>query len=346
MTRYVPSVLLRAAAPIALASCAGSDAQEMQPAEPVPVTTAQVVQEEVTRPIVATGTLGAKDEIVLSFKTGGVVAHIAVDAGDAVRAGQVLAALDVREIDAAVARAESAGRKAERDLARARRLYVDSVVTRAQLEDAETAAELARADLEGAAFNRRYAVIAAPAAGVVLRREAQSGETVAPGAAVLVFGSDARGSVVRVGLADRDRVRVRTGDPATVIFDALPGRTFNGRVADIGAAAAHGTGTYSAEIAIRDGQGLPSGLIGTVEIRPAAGVASLIPIEALLEADGERAVVFALSADGGHAERREVIVGFLHGDRVVVAAGLEGVRSVVTDGAAYLNDGASVRVVR
>src|SRR5690606_286500 len=140
-----------------------------------------------------------------------------------------------------------------------------------QLEDTETAAEVARADLASAAFNRRYAVIVAPAAGVVLGRSAESGETVAPGAAVLVFGSRARGSVVRVGLADRDRVRVQVGDAARVRFDALPGRAFDGRVSEIGAAAQAGTGTYAVEIAVPNAQGLASGLIGAVEIRPAAG---------------------------------------------------------------------------
>jgi RND family efflux transporter MFP subunit len=259
----------------------------------------------------------------------------------------VLAALDLREIDAAVARAESGMRRAERELERARRLWADSVVPQAQLEDAETAAEIARADVQSAAFNRRYAVIVAPAAGVILRRSAEPGETVAPGTTVLVLGSDARGSVVRVGLADRDRVRVREGDPATVRFDALDGRVLEGHVTEVGAAAQPGTGTYTVDVAIPAAGALASGLIGTVEIRPAsAGTASLVPIEAVLEADGDRAVVFALSADGERAERREVTIGFLQEDRVAVLAGLEGVSTVLTDGAAYLNDGAAVKVVR
>jgi RND family efflux transporter MFP subunit len=204
---------------------------------------------------VATGTLGPKEEIPLSFKIGGVVSRVLVDAGARVRMGATLAALDLSEIDAAVTRAQSAADKAERDLLRARRLYGDSVVTLAQLQDAETGGEIARADLETARFNRRHAVIVAPAGGVILRREAEPGELVAPGAQILVLGSNARGAVVRVGLADRDVVRVRRGDRASVRFDALPDREFAGVVAEIAAAADPLTGTYRVEVSIPSAPG-------------------------------------------------------------------------------------------
>ena len=310
------------------------------------VRVAEITREALAPPVVATGTLGPKEEISLSVKIGGVIRQVRVDAGAIVRAGDTLAALDLSEIDAAVARAQSATDKSERDLARARRLYADSVVALAQLQDAETAAEVARADLETARFNRRYAVIVAPASGVILRRQAEPGELVAPGAPVLVLGSHARGVVLRVGLADRDVVRVARGDRAVVRFDALPEREFAGRVTEIAAAAEPGTGAYAVEIALPEAARLASGLVGQVEIRPSAGRSTtLVPIEALLEADGAEASVYALSADGGRAERRRVTVAFIVGDRVAVTRGLDSVGAVITDGAAYLDDSAAVRVV-
>jgi RND family efflux transporter MFP subunit len=275
-----------------------------------------------------------------------VIREIRVDAGASVRAGTELAALDLREIEAAVARAQSAADKADRDLARARRLYADSVVTLAQLQDAETAAAVARADLETARFNRRYAVIVAPASGVILRRSAEPGELVTAGTAVLVLGSRARGAVVRVGLADRDVVRVARRDRAVVRFDAVPDRTFAGRVSEIAAAAEPGTGTFAVEVTLPDAARLASGLVGQVEIQPSGGTAlALVPLAALLEADGGAATVYALSADGTRAQRRRVTVAFLTGDRVAVARGLDGVTAVITDGAAYLDDGAAVQVL-
>jgi RND family efflux transporter MFP subunit len=332
---------------VVVGACSGASGNSVPDPRAVAalVRTAPVTHEVLAPPVVATGTLGPKEEIALSFKIGGVISRVVVDAGARVRAGESLAALDLREIDAAVTRAQSAADKAERDLARARRLYGDSVVTLSQLQDAETGAQVSRADLESARFNRRYAVIVAPAGGVILRRQAEPGELVAPGAPVLVLGSNGRGAVVRVGLADRDVVRVRRGDRAVVRFDALPDREFTGRVTEIAAAAEPSTGTYGVEIALPEAAGLASGLVGQVEIRPSTGLSTtLVPIEAVLEADDTEATVYALSGDGTRAERRRVTVAFIAGDRVAVDRGLEGVAAVITDGAAYLNDGAAVRV--
>ncbi|MGH7607880.1 MAG: efflux RND transporter periplasmic adaptor subunit [Gemmatimonadales bacterium] len=295
------------------------------------------------QPVIATGMLGPKEEIGLSFKIGGIVDRVLVDAGARVAAGDTLAALDLREIDAAVARARSARDKAERDWARAKRLYADSVVTLVQLQDAGTGATIARADLEAARFNRRYAVIVAPAAGVILQRHIEPGELVSPGTTGLVLGSAARGAVLRFGLADRDVVRVQRGDPALVRFDALPDREFTGTVSQIAAAADPLTGTYRVEVRLPGATGLASGLVGQAEIRPRAGSpVMLVPVEALLEADGDRGTLLVLS--DGHARRRHVTIAFLAGDRVAVAGGLEGVTHVITAGAAYVEDGAAVTV--
>jgi RND family efflux transporter MFP subunit len=341
--------LALAIAVAALSGCANGGAEEPASAadQRAVVRAAPVTDTVLARPIVATGTVAPADEAALGFKVGGVIERIAVDEGDAVRAGQTLASLDLREIDAALARARSGATKAERDLERARRLYADSVVALAEFQDSETSHEVAQADLEAAAVNRRYAVIVAPVNGVVLRRAAEPGENISAGATVLVVGSRgaAHGHVLEIGLADRDAVSVRKGDPAVARFEALPGREFAGRVARIGAAADPVTGTYEVEIALDDAGTLAAGLVGRVEVRPAHGApATLVPIEAVLEADGAEATVYALSADGSRAERRRVTVAFIEGDRVAVADGLEGASRVLTDGAAYLDDGAAVRV--
>jgi multidrug efflux pump subunit AcrA (membrane-fusion protein) len=86
-------------------------------------------------------------------------------------------------------------------------------------------------------------------------------------------------------------------------------------------------------------------LVGQVEIRPGIGTpATLVPIEAVLEADGREATVFTLSRDRARAERRRVTVAFIDGSRVAVTGGLEGATAVLTDGAAYLDDGMAVTV--
>lgn len=331
---------------LVLTACGAGEDTASPTGAPISVHLAPVSLERVARPVTATGVLGSKEEVALGFKIGGVIGRILVDEGQRVRAGDTLALLDLSEIDAGVARARSAAQKAERDLTRARRLLADSVATLEQAQNAETGHEVAQAELETASFNRRYAVIVAPSSGVILRRTAEPGEVIAPGIPILTLGSQARGVVIRAALADRDVVRIRRGDRATVRFDALPGTLLSGRVSEVGASADPSTGTFAVEVTVSGATGAPSGLVGHLEIHPAAERAlPFVPIEAILEADGARATVFVLSADGRRAERRTVQIGFLVGDRVAIAAGLDQVRQVVTVGGAYLDDGAAVQVM-
>lgn len=313
----------------------------------VPVRVAPVREEVVAREVTGTGVLGAKEEIDLGFKVGGVIARVLVHEGETVRRGQLLATLNPAEIDAGVRQAESAAEKAERDLARARRLYADSVVTLSQLQDAETAAEVARAALAAARFNRRYAAIVAPTDGVIVRRSGEAGELAAPGSPILVLASEAAPWVVRVGVADRDVGRVRPGDPAEVRFAAVPGEVLRGRVTQVAAAAQPQTGTYEVEVTLEGPRGRAAlGMIGEVRLRPSAGERlRVVPVGAIAEADGAAGAVYALSSDGRHARRVPVSIAFIDGDRVAVRGGLEEVARVVTAGAAYLSDGAAVRVV-
>ncbi|HYR08795.1 MAG TPA: hypothetical protein VEQ60_13525, partial [Longimicrobium sp.] len=104
---------------------------------------------------------------------------------------------------------------------------------------------------------------------------------------------------------------------------------------------------YQVEVSVSGGgKPLSSGLVGRVEIRPAAGTEmALVPIQSILEADGDAATVYTLAADGRMARRLPVTVGFIAGERVAVSGGLDGVAHVVTDGAAYLGDGVAVKVV-
>jgi len=333
--------------PLLLADCSPKDASKRAAEEPIPVRIASVTVDRVALPVSATGTLGSKEDVTLSFKVGGVVARILVDEAQRVRPGQTLATLDLGEIDPGVARARSAAEKAERDLVRARRLFADSVATLEQVQDAETGRDVAQAELESATFNRRHAIITAPAAGVILRRYAEPGELVQAGTPILAIGSDARGQVVRAGLADRDVVRIHRGDRAVVRFSALPDRSFEGHVSEISAAADPMTGTYRVEVALSAAGGIASGMVAAVEIHPPGDrEVTLVPAESVLEADGRNGVVFTLSPDGRHAQKRAVTLDFFVGDRIAIASGLEGARSVITDGAAYLEDGHAVEVLR
>src|SRR6266511_1099068 len=107
-THFVPTVLV-------IAACGGAGKTLPAHRETAAlVRVAPVSEATITPPVIATGLLGPKEEIALSFKIGGVIARVLVDPGVRVSAGDTLAALDLSEIDAAVARAQSAADNSDR----------------------------------------------------------------------------------------------------------------------------------------------------------------------------------------------------------------------------------------
>ena len=313
---------------------------------PVPVRTAPVTWARRAPAITATGALAGKEEVKLSFKIGGLVERIFFEEGATVRAGQLLARLKQLEIGAAVGQTRSALAKAERDLARAQDLFAGKAATLEQVENASTAVDVARAALDGTSFNEEHASIHAPASGKIMRRLAEAGELVAPGAPVLLLRASGRGWVLRVGVSDRDVMRVALGDPASLRFGALPGRDFAATVSEIAESASATTGTYELELSVEAaGAPLRSGLLAQAVIRPSATERyGFIPIEALQEGSGGDASVFVASADGRRAVRRKVSVAYLDGEEVAIAHGLEGVSAVVRAGAEQLTPDAPIEV--
>jgi RND family efflux transporter MFP subunit len=349
----LPPPAIRAATLMAalalLVGCGNDPSPPTPPSEQAaPVRTAPAERSAVGAGVRAVGILGPRDELRLSFKVGGVVERVSVDVGDRVRAGQVLAVLKRAEVDAAVAQAAEAAEKSRRDLERARQLRADEVATQEQVEDLTTAYNVARSNLDAAEFNARFASIVAPADGVVLQRLARASELVQGGQPVLVLGATGEGWVVRTALADRDAVRVNLGDEASVAFDAFPGRRFAGRVTRIGSSADPYTGTFEVEIeVVPDGARFARGLVAKVELAlgDGDGTQTVVPVTALVEANGPAAIVYVLDAGAGVARRRSVTVGPITGERIVVVAGLDPGEQVVTDGAAWLTDGRPVRVL-
>ena len=349
MTARHAAVILVAA--VLLAGCGGDssgpDAPPQQDAAPVRTSPVETVT--IPREIRAVGILAPRDEIRLSFKAGGVLDRVDVDVGDRVREGQVLAVLKRVEVDAAVSQAAEAADKARRDLERARQLRLDEVATEEQVQDLTTAYSVARSNLQAAQFNARFARIEAPADGIVLQRLAKADELVQGGQPVLVIGSTGAGWVVRAALVDRDVVRANIDDDAIVTFDAFPGREFAGRVARIASSADPQTGTFEVEVEIANGDArFARGLVAKVALELAAVEGdterTVVPLTAVVEANGASATIYVHDATAGVARRRQVAVGAIVGERVIVISGLEPGEQVITDGAAWLTDGRAVRV--
>lgn len=342
MNRFPLPWIVTVLVALAIAGCGGAPADEtaVRSVRAVPVGSATLTEE-----IRTVGFLAPKDEVRLSFKLGGVVESIAVEEGQPIHRGQVLARLRATEAESAVAQVREAANKAARDLARGEQLLADGVATRENVDDLRTAARVAAAQLRSAEFNATFARIVAPSEGVVLQQLAEPDELVAPGQPVLVVGGTRQGWVVKVGVADREVVQLQTGMPAKLAIDAFPGRDFTGSVRTVARSADPATGTFQVEVALTETlPGFARGMVASVVLprRPdAASAATLVlPNTALLEAGADSASVLVLRGD--RVQRRQVRLGRIVNDRVEILAGLQAGEQVVVEGAAFVSDGERV----
>ena len=336
---------------LVLAACGKSDATPTADAQnrPHPVKIVKVEQTSAPIPIESSGKLASEAEMLLSFKIGGVVDRILVNEGQTVSEGQLLAHLNLTEIDARVRQAKNAFEKAERDMARVKDLLKDSVATLEQYQNASTGYEVAQADYEIAKFNQRYAKIIAPASGQVLRRFVERGELINPGMPAMQIGTaSASSQIIRIGVSDRDVVRLAPGDTAQVRFDAYPGAKFSGYVTEIAAAADPKTGTFEVELTLEPSKLLlKNGFVGKVKLFPAKQSAYYrIPMSALV--DGSRDLVSIMIPVNERTSARKITVRPEHvgTDYFTVLASEAGkIGEVITDGAAYVRDGETISLV-
>jgi membrane fusion protein, multidrug efflux system len=328
-----------------LISC--SDKPDEETTKPVPVKTYSAILSDISLPIYRSGVLAASSEARLSFKTGGIISHIYVDEGDQVKQGQVLATLNLSEINAQVKLAESGYQKAQRDLARIEELFRDSVATLEQKQDLKTAAEVAEARLRIAKFNLRHSKIFAPSAGRILKRFAEENELTSPGTPILYFGSSQDNWIIRLGVTDRDIISLQYGDSASVSFDAYHNLTFPASITQISESADKMSGTFEIELTLTEQvPKLASGFVAKAAIYPSKTQQHiLIPLAALVEADKNSGYVYVVNKSGNQAQRLPVILGQIVGDRVIILSGIRPDTKIITEGSAYLTDQSVIKIV-
>lgn len=295
-------------------------------------------------PISVSGQFTTDNEVMLSFKIGGLISRVLVKEGDAVKKGQLLATLNLTEIDAQMQQTRLNHEKAKRDYQRTKNLYSDSVATLEQLQNSKTALQVAEQQLNLVGFNRKYAEIRAAENGYVLKKLADAGQQVTAGSPVLQTNGLQSGKwQLKVGISDQEWASIKINDQAELETTAAPGQHITGFVSRKSEGIDGATGTFTAYITLsgKAPSAIASGMFGKASIKPSAAAKHAsswkIPYEALLDGDGSEGYVF-ITNDNKTAKRLKVTVGPIEGHTVTITGGLENAGSLIVSGSAYLTD--------
>ncbi len=314
----------------------------------IPVKTMLLQQQTTQQTIQVSGQFTTEDETFLSFKTGGIVNHILVKEGDAVHKGQLIATLNLTEINAQVQQAQIAHEKAIRDYKRVTNLYKDSVATLEQMQNVKTALDVAEQQLTAANFNKTYSEIKASTDGYVLKKLANDGQVVAPGTPILQINGAQNGNwVLKVGVSDREWSSIQKNDKAIIQTDASA-ESFPAFVSTKSEGVDAATGTFSISLKLTNQQStkLAAGLFGKASIIPSQTIVSwTLPYDAILDGDEGTGYAF-ITNDNKTAEKVKIKINSIYNGKVLVTDGLQNAKAVIVSGNAYLDNHSPIQIIK
>lgn len=368
---------------VAIASCTTTKADppvsETNGASAVLVETATPTRGDVTRRIDVVATLDPWEEAMLYAKTSGYLKTIRVDRGDRVRKDELLAVLDIPEVNneykrieaeenrdqAEVEKGRADVRLQELTLRRLQAVHAEEpgATTPQALDEASGKLEAARA--AGAAAEARlaatgaerervstwlaYSRILAPFDGVVTERDVDPGALITAGTqskpTPIVKIVNASRLRAMVDVPERDVASLGVGKTARLRVDAYPGRTFVATVSRFSRALDPKTRTMRTEILVDNKDGvLTPGMFGRIslDLERRANVLTLAPTG--LHYRKDQAYVFV--ADNDRARRVDVQIGADDGTRVEILSGLAGGESIIVKASEPLADGTPVMTAR
>ncbi len=277
------------------------------------------------------GTVRSRTEARVAAKLMARALEVKVQAGSPVKAGDLLAVLDDRDVRARVDQARSAlqsaeaqAAQAEADHARVKGLFEKQAATQRDLEAAEARAKSARAQVaqardavkEGEVMTGEAAV-RAPFDGIVAERLVEPGDTAVPGRPLFVVHDPLR-LRLEAQVPETCAAKAAVGMEVRVRIDAL-GREVKARIEEISPVADPQSRTFLIKAALPEEKDLRPGTFGRF-LQPCGKKTALLVPAAAVARSGQLEMVRVL--EDGQARTRHVKTGKAHGEKVEVLSGL------------------------
>lgn len=330
--------------PLLIAACAKQPQEVVD--NPLPVKTFQIGSEASPSADQFPIAIVRDRESNVSFRVGGVIQTLNVRAGQMVQSGQALATLKNTPFTANRIRAETDVNKLQNAARRNEELLRAGAVSTGAKEDTEDALTAAKAALSAAQYDEESTTVKAPFAGIVLSRDAEVGETVAPGQRVVRIADVNSTVIAKAAVPARVARSLHVGEGATV---RIGNASFAASIRFVGALSDPKTGAVTVDLVVQQGSPVASGSTGSVEfMQKAVGKAAesiLLPPEALLEAKDGAGAVYVLDEDKSVARRKAIKVLGFEGEMLRIAGLDKGVK-VLTTGAGFVSDGQKVQEIR
>jgi len=321
----------------------------------VTVKVTPVTSQGMGREIRFSGITRAEKEAVLSFSVPARMVQRSAKIGDRVARGDVLARLDTREFDYAVAKARASVAEtnvrliqAKRERHRFKRLAEKNVASAEEYEQADTMAgaleaslQAAEAQLQEALRLLSEAVLRAPFTGTITAVHLEPGEWAAPGSPVVELSGE-ENIELEVEVPESVIGQFREGDRVNVLRPFIDDQPLKGRVASIARAASSSGRLFPVVVALDPTPGLMAGMTAELILELRSAPMPVVPVGAIVNPGSSRPSVFVL--DGDRVKEVFVELGPFQGDSIAVSGMLNPGDRVVISGHTRLSNGRKVKV--
>jgi len=269
-------------------------------------------------------TLAPWQQVTLYAKVTGYIRKITVDIGDAVKAGQVLAEIEVPELltDRAKAKAELDLAQLEFDRATEAAKRAPDLVVKQMIDTVKGKLEIARANTERVEAMLGFAKITAPFDGLITARYVDTGALVNAGSSKVLDLVDASTIRLQIPVTELETALVQVGKPVKASIDAIGTKPIEGTISRIAYALDPRTRTMLAEVDLKNPDlKLHPGMYAMTKIAVEKhDNALLIPVTGLVM---EKTSAFVFKHAGGKAVKTAITIGFNDGVNVEVLTGID-----------------------
>ncbi len=288
-----------------------------------------VVPQRVAAGLAAEAVVEAQVQATVAAQVAGRLVEVRVDAGQAVRRGDVLLRIDAREAAQATQAAASRLSVARAQYERSRQLREQNFISQAALDRARSEFDSARAEAAQSGVGLGHATVTAPIAGVVARRHAELGEMAAPGRPLLTL-YDPAGLRVVAAVPQQRLAAVRAARAAVVEFPEL-GRRIEVPAFTVLPGADAATHVSLVRVNLPAADGVAPGMAARVTFVTGDSERLVVPASALVRR-GELTALYVVDPARAVPVLRQVRLGETYaGELVEVLAGLAAGERIALD---------------
>jgi RND family efflux transporter MFP subunit len=320
-----------------------AEAADEQPATATAVRVRAALAVERPAVVNASGTVDANMTADVAFQVSGRIVRVAVEEGQAVKAGQLLAAIDPTDYQLSMQQATASAEQSKAEFERMRDLFQRGSLAPNDFQKFEAATKVAAANAALAAERLGHTRLVAPISGVIARRAIDLGEMAAPGNPVFTIVA-VDPVTIRVGIPESQIGLIRRNASARIVVAAMAGQPFAARVTTIGVSADPASRTYPVKIDIPNpGRALLPGMIAEAQINGNRMTRALtIPGEAVVRDAEGATLVFVYFPAEQRVYSRRVTVGAPIDREIEITGGIGPNELVVIAGQERIRDGATV----